>query len=321
MKKLLGLLSVGIIAVGLAGCGNNNSTGKDNNSSDLELTKTELQADYNDIGAAVISTLKKVSTDSLTSEARSQLTEVRSIKSELNKNTSHKKITNALIKYASTAQKSIISMRDDTDTKTDGATFGDQTDKLAKKYFNNKLPKAYQDYLDSFNSSSESDNTTASENSSSDSTSNDTYSSVKNYNVNWSDNSWAGLNISIDKVDVGALKSPEETTDNAEANGIIRVHFTINNTQRDLSTYPNQATLQTSDGQQIDADLSDSDDIGGDFMQGTQKDGYVYFLVPTLGNASDITNIRLKFDGDYDTDNYEDDNSMHSFDTGIINLN
>ncbi|ATO55926.1 hypothetical protein ATO00_03265 [Loigolactobacillus coryniformis subsp. coryniformis] len=307
MKKLLGLLSVGIISLGLAGCGQQNKT-KNKQEKALTVSVDKRTYDVRTSGNDDIYDTALV-TGKTTPGAKVYVNDSGKEKAE-NWHGEDTADSNGLFK---------IKVYNGSEKVFHYVVYSKLKGKISKE-----VPISIKDHessIDDQRASTYVSDDSSSKDSSTASTGNDTYSSVKNYNVNWSDNSWAGLNISIDKVDVGALKSPEETTDNAEANGIIRVHFTINNTQRDLSTYPNQATLQTSDGQQIDADLSDSDDIGGDFMQGTQKDGYVYFLVPTLDNASDITNIRLKFDGDYDTDNYEDDNSMHSFDTGIINLN
>jgi len=130
---------------------------------------------------------------------------------------------------------------------------------------------------------------------------------------------WAGSTFDIDKVAI--YKTDGEYTSGSghnkeEFNGVVKVHMSID-AGRDISAYPTQATLSTSDGQQVDADLSDSDDFDGDLDSGTQSDGNIYFLLPTLDDISDLSSIRLKWSANYDTDDYDDDNSYKDFDVTI----
>lgn len=131
--------------------------------------------------------------------------------------------------------------------------------------------------------------------------------------------SWAGSTFAITTVDV--YKTDSEYTqgsgnDKTSFNGIVKVHMNIQ-AGRDISTYPAQATLNTNDGQQVDADISDSDDFDGDLNSGAKTSGNVYFLLPTLDDVSDLTNIRLKWSADYDTDDYDDENSNKDFDVSL----
>lgn len=93
---------------------------------------------------------------------------------------------------------------------------------------------------------------------------------------------------------------------------------------RDITSYPDQGTVITSDGQQIDAALNTvkgyKENFGGDIAKGVTKEGDIMAPVEKLNNVSDIKSLRLKFDGSYDTDNYEDDNSQHDYDI-TLNLN
>jgi hypothetical protein len=140
-----------------------------------------------------------------------------------------------------------------------------------------------------------------------------------NYKPNYNDSSWANSTFDINKITV--YKTDGSYTygsgsDKSDLQGIIKVHFKIN-AGRDITTYPTQATLSTDNGQQLDANTYDSDDFDGDLDSGTNTEGDVYFYVPKMKAASEIRTIRIKWDGYYDTDDYEDENSSHDFDATI----
>ncbi|MCZ4448870.1 hypothetical protein O3Q49_03585 [Enterococcus lactis] len=55
-------------------------------------------------------------------------------------------------------------------------------------------------------------------------------------------------------------------------NGFVAVHYNIDNTQQDVSIYPNQATIVTDYGEQVDdSGVFNYDSWDGDFMKGTKK--------------------------------------------------
>lgn len=139
------------------------------------------------------------------------------------------------------------------------------------------------------------------------------------YTSDFTDSTWANSTFGVE--DITVYKTKEEYTDGSGSdqttfNGIIRVHMSVTAGQ-DINAFMTQSTLNTSDGQQIDADLSDSDNFDGELNSGTDADGYVYFLVPKMDSADGLTSIRLKWDAYYDTDDYDDDNSDKTFDTTI----
>lgn len=138
----------------------------------------------------------------------------------------------------------------------------------------------------------------------------------KEYSTTYSDSSWAGTTVKIDKVTVYKTDGEYSDGDDGKFNGIAKVHFDIK-AGRDISMYATQATLNTNDGQQVDADLTDSDDFDGDLNSGAHSDGNVYFLLPKLDSVSSLKTLRLKFTSDYDTDDYDDDNSNHSYDVTV----
>lgn len=138
----------------------------------------------------------------------------------------------------------------------------------------------------------------------------------KEYSTTYSDSSWAGTTVKIDKVTVYKTDGEYSDGDDGKFNGIAKVHFDIK-AGRDISMYASQATLNTNDGQQVDADTYDSDDFDGDLNSGAHTDGDVYFLLPKLDSVSSLKTLRLKFTSDYDTDDYDDDNSNHSYDVTV----
>ncbi|MFC6274863.1 DUF805 domain-containing protein [Levilactobacillus tangyuanensis] len=130
---------------------------------------------------------------------------------------------------------------------------------------------------------------------------------------------WAQSTFAIDKVTLyktDGVYTQGSGKDKSDFNGVVKVHMSID-AGRDISAYPTQATLSTDDGQQVDVDSLDSDDFDGDLNSGTQSDGDLYFLLPTLDDVSDLSSIRLKWDASYDTDDYDDDNDFKNFDATI----
>lgn len=140
----------------------------------------------------------------------------------------------------------------------------------------------------------------------------------KSYSVTWSDNSWAGLNISADKVDIIKVSGYKDYNDN-EYQGFAIVHYNIDNTQKDLSVYPEQADVSTSTGLQTNGSY-EMDHFAGDLMKGTKTSGYAAYPLKELNDVNDIKTLRISFTGSYETDNYDDDNSDHTYDF-TLNLN
>ncbi|RRK10245.1 DUF805 domain-containing protein [Lactiplantibacillus garii] len=140
----------------------------------------------------------------------------------------------------------------------------------------------------------------------------------KTYKTTFNDNSWHDSNFKIDNVTIyktdGSYKGNSSKA--KPINGIVKVHMSIK-AGHDISTFPDQGTLNTSNGQQVEADLSSSDSLGGDLNTGATKDGNIYFFLPKLDKVSDLTSLRLKWDAHYDTNNYEDDNSHKTFDATL----
>lgn len=145
-----------------------------------------------------------------------------------------------------------------------------------------------------------------------------TIESEKDFNPNWTDSSWADSTFSIDKVRVIKIKQQKyyDGDKTYPVQGLIMVHFKIK-AGRDISTYPNQGTIITDDGQQIDATMNNSDDYDGEIAKGVTKDGYTTFIFKKMSSASQFKTLRLKWDSNYETDDMDDDNSDKTFDITI----
>lgn len=135
------------------------------------------------------------------------------------------------------------------------------------------------------------------------------------YNVTWSED-WKGLKTKIDQVSVVKMEESALKETGEKGQGIIGVKFYLeNNGDKDFNTYPDQATILV-DGQQIEATMLASDHIGGELLRGAKKEGVVSFVIPKMESAKNYKEIRLKWDSDYDTENYEEDSS-HDHDITI----
>lgn len=108
--------------------------------------------------------------------------------------------------------------------------------------------------------------------------------------VTWTDN-FEGLQTTIEKV-VVSDKVP--MTDGSILSAVgLRINIE-NTTKETFTTYPNQATLVTSTGEQIEADWNQSDNLGGEIYEGVVKEGDVVFFLKN-GHAEDIKWITLKW--------------------------
>ena len=60
--------------------------------------------------------------------------------------------------------------------------------------------------------------------------------------------------------------------------------------------------------------------FAGDLMKGTKTSGYAAYPLKELNDVNDIKSLRINFRASYETDNYDDDNSNHTYDI-TLNLN
>lgn len=146
----------------------------------------------------------------------------------------------------------------------------------------------------------------------------------KNYNLSFTDTSWEPETVKVNKVQVFKMKPfVYDDSSKAKAQGFVIIHMALT-ANRDITSYPDQGTVVTNDGQQIDASLMTvkgyKENFGGEIAKGATKEGDIMVPVEKLENVNDIKTLRLKFDGSYDTDDYEDENAQHDYDI-TLNLN
>lgn len=110
------------------------------------------------------------------------------------------------------------------------------------------------------------------------------------------------INLSIDKIQTSRLKVSDAFKptfgDQDEVTTIV-INMTLENTSDDtISVYPEQATLTTNTGEQIEAELFLSDQIGGEFIGKVKKSGNILFVAKS--QPKDITSIKYILDGPHD---------------------
>ncbi|UTT43796.1 DUF4352 domain-containing protein [Exiguobacterium aurantiacum] len=120
-------------------------------------------------------------------------------------------------------------------------------------------------------------------------TMNETMGSVQ-FNVNKIQTS--RLNVAEDYLDM--FDGKDEVT-------LVVVNVTAENTVDDtIHFYPDQGTLVTNTGEQIDANLWFSDDVGGDFLGKVKKEGNVMFMADAM--PEELTEVRFIVGGPTNTD-------------------
>ncbi len=104
---------------------------------------------------------------------------------------------------------------------------------------------------------------------------------------------FAGLVTKIEKV-VTTDEGPNIESDEQDAD-VVGVKFMLENTSdHKFDTYPDQAELVTSTGEQIEADMVLSDNIGGTIDKGVIKEGDVFFYLER-GEIDEIDWIKLEW--------------------------
>ncbi|MGP4070157.1 hypothetical protein [Halobacillus sp. B29] len=111
--------------------------------------------------------------------------------------------------------------------------------------------------------------------------------------ANWSDD-FKGLKSEIQKV-VVTEEAPTMEDENAKESA-VGVKFKMENTtDHKFTTYPDQATLVTSTGEQVEADMFMSDSLGGEIDKGVIKEGNIIWYLER-GEAKSIEWIKMEWD-------------------------
>ncbi|MGN1400972.1 MAG: hypothetical protein ACI4XL_05665 [Bacillus sp. (in: firmicutes)] len=134
----------------------------------------------------------------------------------------------------------------------------------------------------------------------------------------YEDANWEGtfedLHFNIQKV-VVSDKAPEINDEGEEVTGSavgFKMQMENKSTDKIYTSYPDQATLVTSTGEQVEADMFTSDSLGGEIHEGVIKEGNVIFYLER-GEAEKIEWVKFTWsnsyedpNGNYDNDIYED---------------
>ncbi|WP_214874654.1 DUF4352 domain-containing protein [Exiguobacterium sp. CH10] len=79
---------------------------------------------------------------------------------------------------------------------------------------------------------------------------------------------------------------------------IVSFNVIVENTSDDtVSFHPNQARLVTNTGEQVNADIIISEDVGGEFLGKVKKEGGVLFHVDSM--PAELTEVRFVVEGPY----------------------
>lgn len=112
------------------------------------------------------------------------------------------------------------------------------------------------------------------------------------------------VKFNVNKIQTSRMKVAEDYLDmfdGKEEVTLVVVNVTAENTVDDtIHFYPDQGTLVTNTGEQIDADLWFSDDVGGDFLGKVKKEGNVMFMVDAM--PEELTEVRFIVGGPTNTD-------------------
>lgn len=107
------------------------------------------------------------------------------------------------------------------------------------------------------------------------------------------------VTFKIDKVQTSRLSVNEtyrDSFDGAEEVTVVAMNLVVTNTvDETIHFYPNQGTIVTNTGEQVDADLFFSDDVGGDFLGKVKKEGNVLFFVKA--KPEELTEIKFVTSG------------------------
>lgn len=99
--------------------------------------------------------------------------------------------------------------------------------------------------------------------------------------------------------------------DGKEKATIITFKVKTENTSDDtIGFYPDQATITTDAGDQVDADMVLSDSVGGDFIGKVKKEGQIFFLVDTPSEKIKEINLIIAGPHTEDFDKAGDDVKM-----------
>ncbi len=131
---------------------------------------------------------------------------------------------------------------------------------------------------------------------------------IKTYRVNYTDHSWDGGDVKINKIVIYQTAKPYKYDSANDGkftiHGFAKIYMSVKAAD-DISIYPTQGTYSYSNGEQHEADSME--DWDGDINDGIKKSGTITLPIQKLSSTSSLKSIRMKFDA---SSQDEDNESM-----------
>ena len=131
---------------------------------------------------------------------------------------------------------------------------------------------------------------------------------IKTYRVNYTDHSWDGGDVKINKIVIYQTAKPYKYDSANDGkftiHGFAKIYMSVKAAD-DISIYPTQGTYSYSNGEQHEADIME--DWDGDINDGIKKSGTITLPIQKLSSTSSLKSIRMKFDA---SSQDEDNESM-----------
>ncbi|MCM3311965.1 hypothetical protein M3626_05945 [Psychrobacillus sp. MER TA 17] len=119
---------------------------------------------------------------------------------------------------------------------------------------------------------------------------------------------FGNVNLTINGMAIVEVEPDEEISYLFDDKEIVRAIIVDmeaeNNSDADITFHPNQATLVTSAGEQVESDMFFLGDVGGDFYGGVKKADQTWWILENLDD--DIESVTMIIDPPYTTDDWED---------------
>ncbi|MBC2303423.1 hypothetical protein [Listeria booriae] len=296
MKRLIIIIGVLLVSsAGLFGCNNTNKESVSQNTNDeVKLTKDDLWKIYSinsefyfdKINLMTNQEENNLTDDEIVNKLNESIKLFKTSKKELSENSSQPELTAALLEFNETITQAFDILVKSGFSKSEEAgelsrKAGELMRNISDTYFKGELPDSAESFFNASNESSTEENSNA-------------FEQRKEFNVT-ANEKFNGLNFIISDVLIGKATKDYMLENNLTTDGLVSIHFQIDNSSNhDFTTYPDQAELVIN-GQQINADLTNSDNIGGSIYKSVKKEGNVFFLIPNIGDVNNINELRLKW--------------------------
>ncbi|TSB44918.1 hypothetical protein [Alkalicoccobacillus porphyridii] len=116
------------------------------------------------------------------------------------------------------------------------------------------------------------------------------------------------MTLNIPQVNIAeVLEWPEDIAEfyDFEPTGVIQIDMEVSNSSEDtVNFYPDQATITTSTGEQLESDVFTSDYIDGEFIGAVNKKGSVFFLLEN-SDPNEVEWVRILINSPHDNESFD----------------